>query len=100
VREPQELERLRLGITAAGSVAGGEPPELDQPRLLPRQLQAEVRAQVGQEPLGVLTVFKARQEVVGEPHQDHVPARVPPPPPVGPQVKGVVQVDVGKQRRN
>jgi len=58
VREPQELERLRLGITAAGSVAGGEPPELDQPRLLPRQLQAEVRAQVGQKPLGVLTGSK------------------------------------------
>ena len=35
VREAQELERLRLrSRRGAGSVAGGEPSELDQPRLL------------------------------------------------------------------
>ena len=103
VRETQELERLRLPVAAALPVAGGEPPELDQPRLVRMQLQAELRepvAQIGEEPLGVVSVLEARHVVVGEPREDHVPSRVPPPPLVGPQVKHVVQVDVGKQRRD
>src|SRR6516162_1406516 len=37
-------------------------------------------------------------EVVGEAHDDHVAARVPPPPPLGPQVKDVMEVDVRQQR--
>ena len=36
--------------------------------------------------------------VVGEAHDDHVTAREPLPPPVGPQVQDVVQVHVGEQR--
>jgi hypothetical protein len=31
--------------------------------------------------------------VVGETHDDHVAARVPPPPPLGPQVKDIAEVD-------
>ena len=65
------------------------------------QLQAEPRepvAKLGEEPLGVLTMLKARHVVVGEPHEHHVPARVPPPPLVGPQVEHVVQEDVREQR--
>jgi hypothetical protein len=34
VRETEELEGLRLALTALGAIAGGEPPELDQPRLM------------------------------------------------------------------
>src|SRR5438046_1921556 len=62
VREPQKLERVRLGIAAAFAISGGEAPELDQPRLLPRQRQPELcesLAEIGQEPLGVLTMLKA-----------------------------------------
>src|ERR1019366_305351 len=43
VREAQEIERLRLGDPTAESVSGGEPSELDQPRLLRMQLQPELR---------------------------------------------------------
>ena len=67
------------------------------------QLQTELRepvAQIGEEPLGVLTMLEARHVVVGEPREDHVPARVAPSPLVGPEVEHVVQVDVGEQRRN
>ena len=67
------------------------------------QLQSEFReplAEIGEEPLSVLTMLKARHIVVGEPHEDHVPPRVAPPPLVGPQVKHVVQVDVREQRRH
>ena len=36
--------------------------------------------------------------VVGEAHDDHVATRVPPPPPLGPQVKDIVEIDVHQQR--
>jgi hypothetical protein len=81
---------------------GGEPSELDQPRLVRVQLQPELRealAEISEEPLGVLTMLKARHIVVGVPHENHVPPRVAPPPLVGPQVKHVVQEDVREQRR-
>ncbi len=79
------------------SISGGEPTELDQPRFLRMQLQTELRepvAELGKEPLSVFTMLKARHVVVGEPQEDHVPARVTPPPLVGPQVEHVMQVDV------
>jgi len=68
VREPQEPERLWLRQTALCSALGGEPPELDQPRLLRVQLQGELRkplAKVGEEPLGIVTVLEAGDPVVG-----------------------------------
>ena len=83
------------------SAFGGEPAELDQARLLGRQLQVELRepaAQLSQEPLSVVSVSKAHDGVVGEPHDDHLATRVPAPPLLGPQVEHVVQVDVGEQR--
>ena len=79
------------------SISGGEPTELDQPRFLRMQLQTKLRepvAEIGKEPLSVLTMLKARHVVVGEPREDHVPARVTPAPLVGPQVEHVMQVDV------
>ena len=103
MREPEELKRLGLAKPASLSIPGGEPPELDQPRLFRMQFQAELReplAKVMQEPLGVVTVLESRYVVVGEPREDHVPARVSPAPLMGPEVENVVQVDVGKQRRN
>ena len=101
--KPRNSNVSGLPRPRASPVLGGEPPELDQPRLLGVQLQAELRepcAKIGQEPLGVIPVLEAHHEVVGEAHDDHVTARVPTPPLVGPQVEDVVQVDVRKQRRN
>ena len=103
VREAQELERLRLRITTAGTVRGGVPPELDQPCLLLGHLQRELRqsfTEIGLEPLGVVAMLEARHVVVGETHDDHVTAGVSPAPLVGPQVEDVVKVDVGEQRRD
>src|SRR5262249_61993589 len=82
-------------------VRGGEPPEPDQPRLARVQLQGESRepvAEVPQELPGVSQMLEPGDEVVGEAHDDHVAARVPPPPPLGPQVKDVMEVDVRQQR--
>ena len=41
-------------------------------------------AKLVQEPSRILFVLKAHGEIVGEPHDDHVTARVVPPPPIGP----------------
>ena len=57
------------------------------------QLQPELReplAQIGQEPLGIVVMLEADDEVVGETHDDHITVRVATPPPVGPQVQHVV----------
>ena len=93
--------RLRLAEPARLSILGGEPPELDQTRLLGVQLQGELResfAQVRPEPLGVVPVLESHHGVVGETHDDHVTARVPSSPLVGPKVEDVVEVDVREQR--
>lgn len=82
---------------------GGESAELDQPRLVWVQLQREPRepdVKIREEPLGVVPVLKAHDIVVREPRQPPIPARVSHSPLVGPQVEGVVQVNVCKQRRN
>ena len=84
-------------------VAGGVPPELDQPGFVRVQFQSELRepaAKLVPEPLSVLSVLEPDDEIVSETHDDHITARVPLPPPVGPQVQDVVQVHVGEQRRN
>src|SRR5580704_10511025 len=97
VREPQEVERLWLAQAACLPPPGGMPPELDQPRLALVQVQAELREplpQICQEPLRVGLMLEARDEVVREPHEDHVAVRVAFPPPVGPQVEDIVEVDV------
>jgi hypothetical protein len=87
VRESEKVERLGLRKPAVLSVPDGEPPELDQPRLLIRQLQAEVReplAKIREEPLGVVTMLEAHHEVVRVAHDDHLAARLPTPPLVDP----------------
>jgi hypothetical protein len=101
VRETQEIERLRLAGPACLPVPGSVPPELDQPRLARVQFQTELRepaAQLVQEPFRVFLILEPGDEVVREAHDDHVTVRVAVPPPVGPQVKDVVQVHVREQR--
>src|SRR5258706_2808457 len=101
VREPQEVERLRLTRTARLPSPGGVPPELDQPRLVRVQLQSELRqplAKLGQEPPRILLIFEPDDEVVRKPHRNDLPVRVLTPPPVDPQVVDIVQVNVRQER--
>jgi hypothetical protein len=101
VREAEELERLRLAKPTGFSIAGGVPSELDQPRLLGVQLQAELRepvAQVSPEPLGVLLMLESHHEVVSETRDHDIAVRVPSPARVSPEVEDVVQVDVRQER--
>src|SRR5271166_3788043 len=100
VREAEERERLGPAEAPPSAVLGGEPPELDQAGLLGIQLQVEqgkTLHQVRLEPLGVGTILKTDNDVVGETHDDHITVSLPVPPVPGPQIKDVVQVDVGEQ---
>ena len=77
--------------------------ELDQPGLLRMQRQRELLQPLAhriQEAPGVALVLEADDEVVGIAHDDHVARGLAPSPALGPEVEHVVQVDVGKQRRD
>src|SRR5689334_24475744 len=45
------------------------------------------RSQIAQEPPRVTLMLEPDDEVIGEPHDDHITARMPAPPPLGPQVR-------------
>ena len=67
--KPRNRKRLGSPLAARCPVSGGEPPELDQARLLGGQLQVEPRepfAKITEEPLSVATMLKAHHEVVSE----------------------------------
>ena len=101
MREAEKLERLRLAEPTRLAIPGGVPSELDQPRFLGVQLQAELRepvAQISPEPLGVLPMLKPHHEVISETRDHDVAVRVPSPPLVSPEVEDVVQVDVRQER--
>ena len=102
VREAEERERLRLPGAPRLPVPGGEPPELDQPRLAGVQFQPEPReplAQLGQELLGVSRCSNPTMKSSAKRTMITSPRACRLPPPVGPQVQDVVQVHVREQRR-
>jgi hypothetical protein len=101
VREAQEIERLRLTQPTRCPSLGGEAAELDQACLVLVQFQPEPGKplpQIGQELFGVTEMLEPSREIVGEPDDDHVTARVPLPPVLGPPVENVMKVDVSQQR--
>jgi len=77
-------------------------PGLDQPGLAGVQFQAERRepsAQFLQEPLSVVLVLEPDDEVVREPRDHDIPARLRLPPVIDPQVQDIMQIYICKQRR-
>jgi hypothetical protein len=50
--------------------------------------------QRGQEVLGLLAMLEPRDEVINEPDEAHVASTVLLTPPMSPQIKPIVQVDV------
>jgi hypothetical protein len=93
VGQAQEVERLRSTRTPAASGPVRVAAELDQPGLVRVQFQPEPRepfAQLGQELVRILLGLETDDEVVRPPHDDHVTAPGPAPPPLDPQVEDVV----------
>ena len=66
--KPKKSKGVRLPEKLGCSVVGGEPPELDQPRLVGMQLQAELReplTEIADELLGVAKILEPDDEVSG-----------------------------------
>jgi hypothetical protein len=83
------------------SILGGEPPELDQPRLLRVQLQAELRQallEFSQESLRLRSALETHHQIVGVPDDNTIALRHSLAPGFDPQVEYVMQVDVRQQR--
>jgi hypothetical protein len=96
VREPEEVERRRLGPTLTREAAEG-----NQSRLVRMQLQTELReplAQLGPEPFGLMSMLEAHDEAIGETDHDDVAAGLPFPPSLDPEVEDVMEIEVGQQR--
>src|SRR4051812_39131188 len=87
VREPQEPERLRLPDSPRRSPLDREAAELDETRLVGMQLQGKLReplTKIAEELPGVTLMLEPGHEVVGEPHEDDIPAGLSTPPLPGP----------------
>src|SRR6266851_6647881 len=102
VREAKKVECLRFPLPASFSVVGRKPAKLEQTRFLRMQFQFELGEAFRQFRLKLLSlslVLKAHDEVVSPADHDHVPFGFSLPPLLHPEVKHVVQIDVGQQRR-
>jgi len=99
----QEVEGLWLTLPLSGSLHGGKAPEPNQPRLLAVQFQSELRhplAQLQQELLGILAMFKAHHEVICIAHKDDFSACVLLTPVMCPRIQDIMEVYIGQQRRD
>ena len=100
--EPKKLEGLRLPLTTFCASLGCEQPKHEQACLFGVQLQEEAPQSPTEFPKEVPRVcffLKSNNEVVGVPHGDDLAAGMPLPPLLDPQIDGVVQIDVRKERR-
>ncbi len=102
MREAQEVERLRLSLSALLPVLDRIRPELQKARLLRMQFEAELShsfAQFCPEPFGIRLLLESNHDVVGIPHDDHIAMRLLSTPCLDPQIKGVMKIDIRQQRR-
>src|SRR5437667_6084322 len=102
VGEAEEVERLRFPFSALLPVFSRERSELQQPRFLGMQLQAELSHSFDKfrpEPYGIRLRLEAHHDIVGKPHDDHVTAGLFPTPRLGPQVERIMEIGVSRQPR-
>jgi hypothetical protein len=77
--------------------------ELDQPGLVRIKRQRKLAQSLAhrlQEAPGVVLALEPNDDIVGVAHDDHVARGLVPSPALGPEIVGVVQVDVGQERRD
>ena len=75
--------------------------KLNQPGLVRMERQRELLKSCShriEEATCVVLVLEANDQIVGVPHDDHVALGLAPSPAVSPEIKAVVQVDIGKKR--
>src|ERR1700678_87885 len=103
MREAKEVEGLRLAFPSSFPVLFGIPPELDPARLFRVQLQSELPQPFFQalaKTVCVRTPLEAEDDVVRIAEDDHLASRTLLAPDVHPEIEHIVEIDIGKERRN
>src|SRR5882757_8726699 len=103
MREAKEVEGLRLAFPSSFPVLFGIPPELDPERLFRMQLQSELPQPFSQalaKTVRVRTPLEAEDDVVRIAEHDHLASRTLLAPDIHPEIKHIVEIDVGKERRD
>src|SRR5262249_7160282 len=101
VREPKKVKGLRLAFASALSILLRLSAKLNQTRLLAVKFQPKALEpfhKLAQKLVPVVSVLKSHNEVVGKPHHDHISSDLYSSPLLDPQVKHIVQVDIGQKR--
>src|SRR5208283_5197258 len=99
--EPQERKGLRFIETLSLALGRRMATKLNQPGLVRMERQRELLKSCShriEEATCVVLVLEANDQIVGVPHDDHVALGLAPSPAVSPEIKAVVQVDIGKKR--
>jgi hypothetical protein len=102
MRKAEEVDRLRLPYSAPLSVSDRERSELQKPRFVGMQFQAELSKPLGefrQKLLGIRFALEANHDVVRVPHDNHIAARLLSTPCLSPQIEDVMEIDIRQQRR-
>src|SRR5882757_9726222 len=102
LREAKEGERFRLPFSALFPVSGREPSELQKPRFVGMQFQAELPkplGEFGKKLFGIRFALESNHDVVRVPHDDHIAVRLLSTPCLSPQIERVMKVDIRQQRR-
>jgi len=103
MRKTKKVERLRFTKPVCFSMSYRETAELDQTRLVRMQRQRELFhpcTKIRQKAPCIVLVLKPDDTIVGVANNYDISAGVAMPPLLSPQIEGVVQVTVGKKRRN
>ena len=90
MRKPQEVERLRFAVPTLPSIVLRETAELDDSCFVGMQFQPELRKtlpQFRQKPLGLVTMLKSGNKVIGEADEDDLPVRLLLSPSLDPEVE-------------
>ncbi|CAA9891053.1 hypothetical protein METHB2_330006 [Candidatus Methylobacter favarea] len=102
VREPQEVERLRLApllVRRVVSPHGVRTRSTGSSAGAPRQFELlYALLHLGEEPFGIGSMLEPDDGIIGVTNDNHVPVRLTASPPVRPEVEDGVQIDVGQQR--
>ena len=100
MREAQKVERLRLTFPSPFPVEFGKRPELNPARFVRMQFQSKLPRplpEVLQKTVGFRLGLEPEDDIIGIAHDDHVSPGVLLPPRLHPEVKDVVQIDIGQQ---
>src|SRR6516225_280063 len=103
MREAKEVEGLRLAFPSSFPVLFGVPPELDPARLVRMQFQSELPqpfTQLLAKTVCVGSPLEPEDDVIRIAEDDHLASRILLAPDVHPEIEHIVEIDVGKERRD